>query len=413
MNKKLFKQIKNEWKPNLWLFIELFLVSVVMWYIVDYMYVKMTVYNEPKGFDISNCYLVELGQLTDKSDLYNPKDTNPSIHINELCDRLEHNPAIEAVGLGNNSYPYNGSNSSTFFKYDTIYAEGWILNRVITPGFIKVFRYTGINGETPEQLASKFEGNNLLVTNNIFKDKIKGGAKNIVGKKVIYGGDTVNTHYLAGALVPIKYSDFIEVSLTPSILKALAPKDRWMGLELCVRVRPEYDKDFANTLLKESQKRYNIGNMYISNVKSFDDIRANHISKDWNHFKLFIWGMGFLLLNIFLGLLGTFWFRTQQRRGEIALMKSFGGTNKSVYMRLLSEGIIILLLATIPAIIVDYNLAHADITENYNGETFEIVRFSFSLISSCILIALMMIIGISIPAHKAMKIDPAVALHEE
>ena len=107
--------------------------------------------------------------------------------------------------------------------------------------------------------------------------------------------------------------------------------------------------------------------MYISNVKSFDDIRANHISKDWNHFKLFIWGMGFLLLNIFLGLLGTFWFRTQQRRGEIALMKSFGGTNKSVYMRLLSEGIIILLLATIPAIIVDYNLAHADITENYNG----------------------------------------------
>ena len=153
--------------------------------------------------------------------------------------------------------------------------------------------------------------------------------------------------------------------------------------------------------------------MYISNVKSFDDIRANHISKDWNHFKLFIWGMGFLLLNIFLGLLGTFWFRTQQRRGEIALMKSFGGTNKSVYMRLLSEGIIILLLATIPAIIVDYNLAHADITENYNGETFEIVRFSFSLISSCILIALMMIIGISIPARKAMKIDPAVALHEE
>lgn len=73
-------------------------------------------------------------------------------------------------------------------------------------------------------------------------------------------------------------------------------------------------------------------------------------------------------------------------------------------MRLLSEGIIILLLATIPAIIVDYNLAHADITENYNGETFEIVRFSFSLISSCILIALMMIIGISIPARKAMKI---------
>ena len=103
MNKKLFKQIKNEWKPNLWLFIELFLVSVVMWYIVDYMYVKMTVYNEPKGFDISNCYLVELGQLTDKSDLYNPKDFNKnncqSIHKGPI-PKIYSNKGLTIYGAG-------------------------------------------------------------------------------------------------------------------------------------------------------------------------------------------------------------------------------------------------------------------------------------------------------------------------
>ena len=36
MNKKLFTQIKNEWRSNLWLVTELLLVSVVLWYIVDY-----------------------------------------------------------------------------------------------------------------------------------------------------------------------------------------------------------------------------------------------------------------------------------------------------------------------------------------------------------------------------------------
>ena len=41
-------------------------------------------------------------------------------------------------------------------------------------------------------------------------------------------------------------------------------------------------------------------------------------------------GMGFLLLNIFLGLLGTFWFRTQQRRSEIALHKAHGATDLSL-----------------------------------------------------------------------------------
>ena len=49
MNKKLFTQIKNEWRSNLWLVTELLLVSVVLWYIVDYMYVQTSIYNEPRG----------------------------------------------------------------------------------------------------------------------------------------------------------------------------------------------------------------------------------------------------------------------------------------------------------------------------------------------------------------------------
>lgn len=38
MTKKLLTQIKNEWLSNLWLVLELLVVSVVMWYVVDYLY---------------------------------------------------------------------------------------------------------------------------------------------------------------------------------------------------------------------------------------------------------------------------------------------------------------------------------------------------------------------------------------
>ncbi len=34
MTKKLLVQIKNEWRNNLWLALELLVVSVVMWYVV-------------------------------------------------------------------------------------------------------------------------------------------------------------------------------------------------------------------------------------------------------------------------------------------------------------------------------------------------------------------------------------------
>ena len=41
MNKKLFTQIRNEWRSNLWLALELLVVSVVMWYIIDLLYCRL------------------------------------------------------------------------------------------------------------------------------------------------------------------------------------------------------------------------------------------------------------------------------------------------------------------------------------------------------------------------------------
>ena len=64
MTKKLLTQIKNEWLSNLWLVLELLVVSVVMWYVVDYLYTRAATYLEPRGFNIEHCYLIELGELT-------------------------------------------------------------------------------------------------------------------------------------------------------------------------------------------------------------------------------------------------------------------------------------------------------------------------------------------------------------
>ena len=124
-------------------------------------------------------------------------------------------------------------------------------------------------------------------------------------------------------------------------------------------------------------------------------------------------GMAFLLVNIFLGLLGTFWFRTQQRKGEIALHKAHGATNGMVFTRLLSEGWLLLLIITPIALIIDFNLAHAELNAWRNGTTLEWDRLLFCGGISFALIALMIAIGIGIPARKAMKIDPAEALHNE
>ena len=75
-----------------------------------------------------------------------------------------------------------------------------------------------------------------------------------------------------------------------------------------------------------------VGNLFLTKVSSFRDIRHTFQLDDMNTLRNYLVGMGFLLLNIFLGLLGTFWFRTQQRKGEMALMMAVGGSKQSVFL---------------------------------------------------------------------------------
>ena len=413
MNKKLFAQIKNEWRSNTWLAIELLLVSVVMWYITDSLYCTAATYLEPRGFDIEHCYLIQMGKLNEKSPdyvAYQREDEHKDVQ--ELLNRIQRRPDVEAASLSIASHPYNGSNGTTTMQLqgDSVIVGGWFIRRLVTPDFVRVFRYEGVNGETPEQLAQMLEEDKILASENIY-DPYGRKLRDYQGKPFYWGGDTTETQILGAALKTVRYADYQQAKFCYSMVAKLWGYD--VSQELCVRVRPEHDQDFIARLKAESESQYRIGNVFISDIRSFKDIRRNYQQSQTNGIRTLFTGMAFLLVNIFLGLLGTFWFRTQQRKSEIALHKAHGATNGMVFTRLLSEGWLLLLIITPLALLVDFNLAHAELSAWYNGTTLEGGRLLFCAGISFLLIALMIAIGIGIPAHKAMKIDPAEALHNE
>lgn len=412
MTKKLLIQIKNEWRNNLWLALELLVVSVVMWYVVDYIYTQAATYLEPRGFDIEHCYLVEMGKLSEKSPdfIANQTQEQKDADILELVERLKHRPEVEAVSLSQNSYPYNGSNSSDQVRIDTLASPGWTIRRLVTPDFVRVFRYQGAKGETPEQLAEMLERKEFLASNNLYR-KYDREMTSYIGQHFNLFGDTTNTYRLGAALQDVRYSDYQQARNSYCMLYKLNWYD--VSLELCIRVRANQDHDFIQNLKADSEKLYRVGNVYISEVRSFNDIRRNFQQSWSNELRNYFMGMGFLLLNIFLGLLGTFWFRTQQRRSEIALHKAHGASDKNIFYRLLSEGWLLLLLVTPLALVIDYNLANMELNSWRNGTTLEWDRLLLCAGISFGLIALMIAIGIGIPARKAMKVQPAEALHDE
>ncbi len=415
MTKKLFTQIKNEWRSNTWLALELLVVSVVMWYIVDYIYTQAATAMEPRGFDIEHCYLINMGRLTDKSPDYIPNQSaeEQQEDIQEMLDRLKHRPDVEAVSLSQNSYPYNGSNSTAEVQYDTLRSPNWTIRSLVTPDFVRVFRYRGTRGETPEQLAVMLEKDDqFLASDNLFR-KYNVPLTSLVGKRFNLFGDTTNTVKLAAAIQNVRYSDYQQARYSYRMLYKMP--STWMDYskEWCVRVRADQDHDFIERLKADSERLYRVGNIFIAEVRSFTEIRDD-FQRSWkNGLRNYMTGMGFLLLNIFLGLLGTFWFRTQQRRSEIALHKAHGATDISIFKRLLCEGWLLLVLVTPLALVIDYNLASLELNSWRNGTTLEWGRLLLCAVITFVLIALMIAIGIGIPARKAMKVQPAEALHDE
>ena len=373
---------------------------------------------EPRGFDTEHCYLLTISVLTDKSPYNTPySDTRKQTdEVRELVERLRRRPEVDAVSLSLSAYPYNGRNSTAKVEYDTLRAPYWTIRRIATPDFVRVFRYRGARGETPEQLAEILERGDFLASDNLYR-KYSVPMTSLVGKKEFYlFGDTTQTFRLGAVLQNVRYDDFSQARSSYSMVFNMnLLSDDWIHAdnELCVRVRADRDQNFMENLKADSEKQFRIGNLYISDIKSFKDIRHSFQQGETSEMRNLVVGMGFLLLNIFLGLLGTFWFRTQQRRGEIALHKAMGATDGAVFGRLMSEGMFLLLIVTVPAVIIDVLLAHFELNSWRNGTTLEWTRLAFCVAATFVLIAAMIGIGIGLPARRAMRVQPAEALHDE
>ena len=249
-----------------------------------------------------------------------------------------------------------------------------------------------------------------MASDNLYR-KYDRRMTDLVGQRFYLFGDTTKTYRLGAALQNVRYHDYDQARSSYSMM--VKQSFYYIGLELCVRVREGQDNDFIEKLKADSESQFRVGNIFISEIRSFKDIRRNYQQAWTNDIRNYVMGMGFLLLNIFLGLLGTFWFRTQQRRSEIALHKAHGATDRAIFSRLLSEGILLLAIVTPVALLIDYNLAHLELNSWRNGTTLEWDRLLLCAAISFVLIALMIVIGIGIPARKAMKVQPAEALHDE
>lgn len=407
MKRKLYTQILTEWRSNLWLVIELTVVSLVIWTIIFLLFVETKGLRMPRGFDPDNVYVATPHGVSKESPRYIPSDDNGYYRdLADIVNRLKRDPAVESVAVASSipySLNYYGTNVAPVDFSDTILYQGNL--RMCTPDYIDVFRIKSLNGASSARLKEMLARDEILLSDNKPYEEEGRSPADLIGKRFFAANDSSKIYRVGALIENIRRTDY-EEAREGSIVKLMPADDLWGTV--VIRVRPGYETRFEESF-RENVAMRSQRNVYLTDMQPLSQVRETAQRDVATSINTKLTIMLFMLATIFLGLLGSFWFRMQQRVGEIAIRKVCGATRRQIFTRVISEGMILLLAATIVAAACVWPF-HSDICE-YLDESWTPILVC-EIVAAAI-IAVGIVISLWWPARRAMSIDPAEAIKAE
>lgn len=420
MLKHILKLINNQRKSSVWVFVELLIVFVLLWRSVDSFLIQGIKSFQEDGLSVENVYKVTLAVRPHTSPSYMANEGGSyeaAANLLRIIDRLKSHPDIESVSL-NSVYaaPFVYSNSNSTYYNDSIGVNTMVYE--VTPDYFNVFNIHKSDGRSFGRGAEVFaEG--FVISRTLEESLFK--TQPVAGRYITHiQGDSIR-YRVSAVTVPLKKKGFDEYQkilfrpLTDKMLYSSSEQDL-ARMQICFRTRPGIagSASYAERFKKEMKQHLSAGNFWLAEVEYYADLRTRFLenSVEMNGRKVDIAINLFLLANVFLAIIGTFWFRIIRRRSELGLRMAFGSTRGSIQRLVIGEGLLILTIASIPALLVCMNLAHMELIST---DVLQITAGRLLLVSilTWLILAVIIILAVWYPSRKAARLKPVEALHYE
>lgn len=413
MIKSILKRIWIQRRGNFWIFSELLIVFILLWYAVDFLFVYVKTSSEPKGYNTEHVYSISISANPNLIPKTSNKDSINTFWVepyNEIIKRIQKYPGVEAVCYYFGTEVYNDNIMfQGYVAQDTAHA---VISNIIyvSPDYYKVFKMDILKGGFTTWNMNEQPLPAVLTTD--FADSLFQGKPGL--GKLFSDYYSPDKHYKVAGIAArnkydeySKYDKFIYVPIEEYMIQYNIPK-------MALRVRVEADRHFTESFMQKMRSQIQIGPYYLFNVQSFDESKKIYDATKGtsNYIKSSSALVLFFIINIFLGIIGTFWFRTQSRHSEIGLRMALGSSKKELRRLMIYEGIILLNIAVIPAIIICLNIAFADLTYNKLMD-YSIWRFLICTVITYLLMVIMVVTGVWYPSKVASNILPVDALRNE
>lgn len=421
MKRVLLTQMSNEWRNNIWLILGLTIVSLAIWFFGAALFTIMQHFFRPLGFDGKDVFVLEIGRYSPNSPNYvDGGDNTWEMNNNDMkhiIAQLRNNPNVEAAGFTRNCTPYQNSYAINYVRLrypeaDTIVYYG--NTGYISPEIVKVLKLQSRSGKDTDYLQQKLEAGEMLI-GHVDKERLPDDridnyrlAEDLAGQ-YICGWDTTKVYRLADVINKVRRNAYWDEPTWGTILYPIDETgDVTESWNIMLRVKPgcadKFRRDFEENPSMTAQR-----NIYVRKCEKLSDMQKSNERRNDMQVRMYSVIIGFMLLIIFLGLLGTFWFRMQQRVSEIAIRRVCGARYGDIFRRMISEGLILLVGATLLAAAVGW---FAIVKLGYD-ERYTRIELLWLEVATFVVVALGIILSIFTPAWLAMRINPAEAVKED
>ncbi|MDR0332097.1 MAG: FtsX-like permease family protein [Dysgonamonadaceae bacterium] len=423
MIQHIFKIIWNERKTNVWLLLEYIIIFCILWFCTDYLYTMLHSYFSHKGYDLKYVYDIQMQKKPISGDM----EIDDYALAMTFLERINRHPGIETVAFSTVSVPYQPGTWTTRYYIngqDSIFMND-IQRKRVSSGYFDVFR---INVEGDIFDWQDYTDREKIIITPLRGDRF-GNHTMLFPISEIHSLD--NRHWQSGEIERVHQvagtaDRIIRLFHQPAMSSLFEPLQRedvnLQSNNISVRVKPEADKGFAERFVREMREQLTIEPYFLSSVTS-----AQHLQTQLttfygirNHMNSTYAITSFLIVNIFLGILGAFWFRTQSRRSEIGLRLALGSSRRKVQGMMLLETMMLLSIASVAATIICLHLSNPEILRMLGIPFVDKARWGIGNEQNFInfgitfgFLALISMLAVWHPARQAAKIMPAETLHEE
>lgn len=415
--------LKNLWarkKQNAWIFIELIVFTFVTWMVIEP--VTKDIYRRmlPRGYEPERMVVVDIS-FTDDSKRYMPEYYLP--RFSNLTD-------VECASATANVM-YSTSDGIGLLGYIGIgYLNGdtVAMNPIAVPFDYDYFNTHGIFNVRGDKVG--MPDKDKIVVSRTFAEKNLGSV-DVVGKEIrinsynmnpniqndfnrIYDHEYAMTKVIADVVEDVRYCAASNPNMGGVAYQVFYNEDSYgkiynrFLLRLKAGVDPnkfieEHKREIEHIVKGENDDLVTS----IAPAEEYNKEAENkrHLIQPIRTRKMLV---VFFLLNLVLGVIGTFWLHAKKRSEETGIMKAFGATQRSVVWAYIKEGWVMVTVAFVIAGAAYFNVAINNTIEYGNYQYLTMVdRFwsNFFYNASIVYVIMLTVVaaGIVIPTMKMSK----------